>query len=151
MGGLGHGEYPKPMLDFNERRETCIQAMKNAYHVGLYGNDPKVLDGSWRTLFGDGAEGPTEGTKGPTEGTKGPPGAMVEHEEVDGDGEEHDAPEPMSPKKAKKVAAKSEKKVAPKKAAPGHKREASQSTLDGMVTRKKGKKEDVFPNDTHFG
>jgi deoxyribodipyrimidine photolyase len=136
-GEVGEGEYPKPMLDFSSRRETCIQGMKNAYHVGLYGNDPKVLDGTWRKLFEDDAEGPTEGSKGP-------PGAMVEHEDVDG-GEEVKV-EPMSPAKAKKVSAKSEKK-----AAPGHKREASQGTLDGMVTRKKVKKEEVFPNETHFG
>ncbi|KAM6478862.1 putative photolyase class 1 [Trichoderma sp. SZMC 28011] len=45
------GTYPKPMFDFNERRNICMAAMKNAYAVGLYGNDDKVLDGSWRTLF----------------------------------------------------------------------------------------------------
>jgi deoxyribodipyrimidine photolyase len=131
----GEGTYPKPMFDFAERRDVCLAGMKNAYGVGLYGNDPKVLDGTWRKLFGDDAEGPTEGTKGP-------PGAMVEHEEADG--EEHHE-EPLSLKKAKKVAKESEKK-------PAHKREASQSTLDGMVTRKKKtKKEDVFPNETHYG
>ena len=53
--------YPKPMFDFNERREICIGGLKTAYRVGLYGNDPKVLDGSWRRLFDDDAEGPTEG------------------------------------------------------------------------------------------
>ena len=53
--------YPKPMFDFSERREICIQGMKNAYQVGLYGNDPKVKDGSWRSLFDNDAEGPTEG------------------------------------------------------------------------------------------
>jgi deoxyribodipyrimidine photolyase len=136
-GKVGGGEYPKPMLDFSQRRDTCLQGMKNAYHVGLYGNDSKVLDGTWRKLFEDSAEGPTEGTNGP-------PGAMVEHEDADGT-EEHHIPEPMSPTKAKKVSVKSEKKVV------GHKREASQGTLDGMVTRKKGKKEEVFPNETHFG
>jgi hypothetical protein len=133
------GTYPKPLFDFAERRDVCLKGMKNAYSVGLYGNDPKVLDGSWRKLFEDDAEGPTTGKKGP-------PGAMVEHEDADGT-EEHDHPtEPPSPKKAKKVAKKSEEKAA------GHKREASQGTLDGMVTRnKKTKKEDVFPNETHFG
>jgi deoxyribodipyrimidine photolyase len=136
--GVGNGKvktYPKPMFDFSERREICIQGIKNAYAVGLYGNDPRVLDGTWRKLFDDDAEGPTEGKKGP-------PGAMVEHEDADGT-EEHRAPEPPSPKTAKKVAAKSEKKA-------GHKREASQGTLDGVVTRKK-KKDEVFPNQTHFG
>jgi hypothetical protein len=101
----------------------------------LYGNDPKVLDGSWRELFDDDAEGPTEGKQGP-------PGAMVEHEGADEEEEQH-VPRPPSPKVARKLAAKSEKKT-------GHKREASQGTLDGMVMRKK-KKNEVFPNQTHFG
>jgi cryptochrome len=35
--------------------------MKEAYKVGLYGDDPKVIDGTWRKLFDDAAEGPTEG------------------------------------------------------------------------------------------
>lgn len=45
------GTYPKPMFDFNERRQVCISAMKTAYGVGLHGNDKKVLDGSWRESF----------------------------------------------------------------------------------------------------
>lgn len=55
------GVYPKPMFDFNERRSICIEGMKKAYKVGLYGNDPKVIDGTWRKLFGNDAEVPTEG------------------------------------------------------------------------------------------
>lgn len=57
----GMTAYPKPMFDFAERREICIQSMKNAYHINLHGNDPKVMDGSWKMLFEDSAEGPTEG------------------------------------------------------------------------------------------
>lgn len=53
--------YPKPMFDFSARRSICIDAMKSAYHVNLYGDNPKVKDGSWRELFPDSAEGPTEG------------------------------------------------------------------------------------------
>ena len=53
--------YPKPMFDFNARRSICIDAMKSAYHVSLYGDNPKVKDGTWRELFADSAEGPTEG------------------------------------------------------------------------------------------
>ncbi|KAK5995718.1 Cryptochrome-2 [Cladobotryum mycophilum] len=52
--GLTHqekGTYPKPMFDFNERRGICMSAMKKAYEVGLFGNNEKVLDGSWRELF----------------------------------------------------------------------------------------------------
>ena len=29
--------------------------------MGLYGDDAKVIDGTWRKLFDDDAEGPTEG------------------------------------------------------------------------------------------
>lgn len=122
--------YPKPMFDFATQREVCIQGMKNAYHVGLYGNDPKVLNGSWRKLFDDNAEGPTEGSSGP-------PGAMVEHEDENAvaDGAHSDSHEAsLGPKTPKKSA---QKDGAKGKA--GHKREVSQSTLDGMVTRKKKK------------
>jgi cryptochrome len=55
------GVYPKPMFDFGERRTICLDGMKKAYQVGLYGNDPKVTDGTWRELFDDKGEGPTEG------------------------------------------------------------------------------------------
>ena len=44
--------YPKPMFDFNERRQICIDGMKHAYDVGLYGDSPKVKDGSWKKIFG---------------------------------------------------------------------------------------------------
>ncbi|CAG8956965.1 hypothetical protein HYFRA_00012016 [Hymenoscyphus fraxineus] len=47
------GVYPRPMFDFAERRRFCLDEMKKAYTVGLYGNNPKVLDGSWKELFGD--------------------------------------------------------------------------------------------------
>ncbi|EME50378.1 hypothetical protein DOTSEDRAFT_145202, partial [Dothistroma septosporum NZE10] len=109
--------YPKPMFDFNTQREICIQGMKNAYHVGLYGNNPKVMDGSWKKLFEDSAEGPTEGSKGG-------PGGLRSFEEAEGheeDGEEKQE----TPKKGKKAAAGGEK-ASPR----GHKREHSQSTLD---------------------
>jgi cryptochrome len=109
--------YPKPMFDFAERRGICMQAMKKAYEVGLYGDDPKVLDGSWRGLFPDEAEGPTEGRSGP-------PGAMNEDHDDDGSGEcgEESYEQAKSPRVGEK-----------------HKRGASQgqSTLDGMVKRTK--------------
>ncbi|KAF2477058.1 cryptochrome-2 [Lindgomyces ingoldianus] len=60
--------YPNPMFDFPERRDICIRAMKNAYSVGLYGDDPRVVDGSWRKLFNNAAEDLTEGNDGPPEG-----------------------------------------------------------------------------------
>ena len=62
--GGGNGQelqsYPKPMFDFPTRRSVCIEGIKTAYRVGLYGNDPRVLNGTWRGLFDDDAEGPTE-------------------------------------------------------------------------------------------
>lgn len=61
--------YPKPMFDFSERREVCIQSMKKAYNVGLQGNHPKVLNGTWKNLFPDNGEGPSEGKKGGPVGT----------------------------------------------------------------------------------
>lgn len=114
--------YPKPMFDFAERRDVCIKGMKNAYHIGLYGNDPKVLDGSWRELFDD-------NTEGPTEGKDGPPGAMVAHEDTDG-AEEVQTESRLGAKKGKvdRIERSSTKT---------RKREASQTTLDGMITRKK--------------
>lgn len=150
----GKKAYPKPMFDFPTQREICIQGVKNAYHVGLHGNDPKVLDGTWRKLFEDSAEGPTEGSEGP-------PGAMVEHEEANGH-EENEVPEPPRPKTSKRGKADNKKmtgketaidntgetskkghKMEPsdskKSTKAGHKREASQGTLDKMVTRKKKK------------
>lgn len=57
--GMSH--YPKPMFDFAERRKTCLAAMKTAYDVGFYGNDKRVLDGSWRDLFPSGAKQEMQG------------------------------------------------------------------------------------------
>lgn len=63
--------YPKPMFEFAQRREICLQGMRKAYQVSLYGNDPRVLNGTWKSLFPDDAEGPTEGTRGQRrDGTK---------------------------------------------------------------------------------
>jgi len=59
----GTKTYPKPMFDFDARRTICIDGMKSAYHVHLYGDDPKVKDGTWRGLFPDEGEGPTEGKR----------------------------------------------------------------------------------------
>lgn len=50
------GTYPKPMFDFSERRNACIQAMKKAYEVGLHGNDKQVLQNTWRELFPKGRD-----------------------------------------------------------------------------------------------
>ncbi|EOA90063.1 hypothetical protein ACJQWK_07715 [Exserohilum turcicum] len=131
-GQDGHVKtYPKPMFDFPTRRDVCLQGMKNAYHVNLYGNSPQVLDGSWRKLFDDEAEGPTKGSKGPP-GAMPADGQVKGHEDADGYEEKQDSDSAKSPKRAKRTAKKADVKV-------GHKREASQATLDTMVTRKKKK------------
>ncbi|KAF2091540.1 hypothetical protein K490DRAFT_70357 [Saccharata proteae CBS 121410] len=113
----GSGEkmkrYPKPMFDFSKQREVCLKGMKNAYDVGLYGNNPKVLDGTWRELFADMAEGPTQGKNGP-------PGAMVSDAHATGKEEIHNDEGVSSPKS---------------KATPSRKRQAGQATLDGLVKR----------------
>jgi cryptochrome len=127
--------YPKPMFDFPTQRDICLQGMKNAYHIGLRGNSPKVLNGTWRELFDDDAEGPTQGIKGP-------PGAMVEHEDVNGnDNHAGESGILTMPKKTKtKVETKTmETNDVAKKG--GRKRQATQGTLDGMVMRKKKKVE----------
>jgi cryptochrome len=31
--------YPKPMFDFNETWQGCIDKLKKAYAAGMYGND----------------------------------------------------------------------------------------------------------------
>lgn len=49
--------YPKPMFDFATRKDSCIDAMKEAYHVNMHGDDSRVLDGSWKEIFGYQIEG----------------------------------------------------------------------------------------------
>jgi len=144
-GEVAEGEgdimvYPKPMFDFARQREICISGLKSAYHIGLHGNSPKVLDGTWRELFDDDAEGPTEGTNGP-------PGTMVGEE---GDDEPTTKP---SAKPAAKPAAKHKRQreetpendVAPPSKSPrtrgsvtpGRKGRSGQATLDGHVKKMK--------------
>ncbi|KAJ5105379.1 hypothetical protein NUU61_002726 [Penicillium alfredii] len=48
-----HGKvYPKPMFDFDKRRQICLDSMKNAYDVGLHGDDEEVKSGAWKERFG---------------------------------------------------------------------------------------------------
>lgn len=127
----GKKMYPKPMFDFAERREICIQGIKKAYAVGLRGNDPKVLDGTWRELFDDDAEGPTEGKGGGI-------GAMLDGDikttHVDATGDEENDHHPTSPVVDEDSARASLEETK-------HKRKASnsrgQGTLDKMVKRTK--------------
>ncbi|WPG98591.1 Hypothetical protein R9X50_00138400 [Acrodontium crateriforme] len=109
--------YPKPMFDFSERRDICMQGMKDAYKAGMYGNDPKVLDGTWPSAFSDNSEGPTAGNEAG-------PGGLSSWQEADGSEEvfaEIGLPQNMSKPHGKK-------------------RQASQSTLDGSLMKKPGKK-----------
>jgi cryptochrome len=124
--------YPKPMFDFNTQRDICLTGMKNAYHVGLYGNDPKVMDGSWKKMFDDSAEGPTSGSKGG-------PGGLDTWDDADGGTEDVVHDEAPTPKKAAPRKAGKDKPT-PNDASPrvtrGPKREASQGTLDGAFKKK---------------
>lgn len=76
--------YPKPIFDFAERREICIESMKSAYKINLHGADPDVLNGTWKKLFGEnstgrGAEEEEEGEgKGEGEEEEGEEGADEE-------------------------------------------------------------------------
>lgn len=63
--------YPKPIFDFAKQREICINGLKSAYSIGLYGDSPQVLDGTWKKMFDDDAEGPTQGDKGGPAGSLG--------------------------------------------------------------------------------
>ena len=123
QGDLGrdgdYGIYPKPMFDFAQRREVCIQAIKKAYEIGLHGSDAKVKDGSWRQLFDDDAEGPTRG-----EG--GPPGTML------GEGK------PARTEKGEKAC--SDGQSPSKAGAVKRSNSSGQTTLDGMLGRGKRKK-----------
>ncbi|KAI5863204.1 Cryptochrome/photolyase FAD-binding domain-containing protein [Durotheca rogersii] len=55
------GVYPSPMFDFGERRRACLAAMKRAYSIGLYGDDERVEDGTWKELFERAGETEMEG------------------------------------------------------------------------------------------
>lgn len=76
------GTYPKPMFDFGERRTVCMDGMKKAYAVGLYGDDERVLSGEWEVLFGvDGKrDGDVEEGKSVKKGGDENDGAVQEDE-----------------------------------------------------------------------
>jgi cryptochrome len=136
---MGEGKlkvYPKPMFDFNERRKFCIDAIKNAYHVNLYGDDPKVLDGSWKEVFGykiegsgkrkdDTNEDEVDGDR-PRKQTKAEPGKDHDHGQVanDDNGPAMDDAESTQSKPAAKR---------------GRKGKQQQATLDKHIDTKKSK------------
>ncbi|KAH7915052.1 FAD binding domain of DNA photolyase-domain-containing protein [Hygrophoropsis aurantiaca] len=51
-------DYPFPMLDEKAEKEQCMQRVKAAYALGLYGNDPATFDGSAVTKLEQEAESP---------------------------------------------------------------------------------------------
>ncbi|KAK5696041.1 hypothetical protein LTR97_008461 [Elasticomyces elasticus] len=123
--------YPKPMFDFATQRDICLAGMKNAYKVGLHGDHPKVLDGTWKELFPDDAEGPTEGSVGGPGGMAGFEGGNGEEGYLE---EEHEEPAAATPKRS---SGRSKAGAAPESAKKGgHKREHSQGTLDGAFKKK---------------
>ncbi|KAI1824818.1 DNA photolyase [Xylaria intraflava] len=62
-------KYPEPMFDFQERKGACLSAMKQAFSVGLHGNDEAVKNGTWKQLFEKAEETEMEGIDGPGGGT----------------------------------------------------------------------------------
>lgn len=89
----GLKKYPKPIFDFDKQRRVCLDSMKKAYHIGLHGNDPKVLDGSWKKLFEfhdqdavlmDTTNGPVD-----SEGVCGPPNKRRKTQEHEDENERH--------------------------------------------------------------
>lgn len=133
-GGGGEGTYPRPMFDFPARRTICMDGMKRAYSVGLYGDNPKVLDGSWRQLFNESDEGVDTRDVDP-KGGKEADGAVEEDasgaaeeggENKGGDGEE------LNGNDVSGKGAGTKRKTAPKA--------KGQGTLDGLVKRTKMKK-----------
>lgn len=122
--------YPKPMLDFNQAREDCINKMKEAYDTGLYGDDDKVMSGEWKKIFNysDGGINKDE-SNGKIPKSRKRAQTPKDHEDEDADAESIDvdhASDEEPPRKTRKAAK-----------SPGSK--TKQASLDGMVTRGKKK------------
>lgn len=122
-------KYPKPMFDFNEKRQECLGKMKEAYDAHLYGNDKKVISGEWKKMFNYKDGRVKDETAGEVSKTKKRARSNEDEEEHEhDDGETADVGD-HSEEPPKKVV----KAVSPvKKGAKG-----SQSKLDGIVTRGK--------------
>lgn len=133
--------YPKPMFEFNERRQICIDKIKRAYDLKMYGDDRRVLSGQWKGVFGfedkegrgkgkrmDEANGDVgvdgsvraggKGKRGRTKEEDSDDVGEVDHGDDADEDEEEEEEEP--PKKAAKKTASKRK---------------GQGTLDNMVTR----------------
>lgn len=42
--------HPRPIFEFRARRELYVQGAKAVHTAGLYGDDVRVADGSWRAV-----------------------------------------------------------------------------------------------------
>lgn len=130
--GTGSNTYPKPMFDFNERRTACLDGMKHAYGIGMYGADTRRLNGEWKKLFGKESNGSAvvQGdSKKKRARNEDEYGDNEEQHESDA-GDKPDQGDVMVDERPKKAA-----KSAPARTGKGQ----QQAKLDGMVTRGKKK------------
>lgn len=122
----GKDVYPKPMFDFNERRQFCIDKISKAYQTKMYGDSSTVLNRQWKTTFDfadrgtslkDEADVDADSVVKGTKRGRGRGGNLVKE---DRDNTFDDEP----PRKATKTPSVGKK---------------GQRTLDNMVSRKKGR------------
>ncbi|RVX70043.1 hypothetical protein B0A52_06215 [Exophiala mesophila] len=130
--------YPKPMFDFNQRRQFCIDKIKEAYDVGLYGDDKRVVNGEWKKMFdfddkggqrkeqGIGELSQNKGTKRPHHSTNN--NDNHHHDGEDDTGENADLGDESGHDDEKEP---TRKKAAKKE----HPQKGRQKTLDGLVSR----------------
>ena len=120
-------KYPKPMFDFNEKRQECLNKMKKAYDAHMYGDDERVMSGEWKRVFNY-VDGKTtkDATNGMLSETKKRTRTPEKHEHDDA--EHANAGDQIEEEPSRKAA----KKVASTKSSKG-----VQSKLDGIVTRGK--------------
>lgn len=130
--------YPKPMFDFNERRQFCIDKVKEAYHVGLYGDDETVKSGGWKKLFGYDDRGARR-----KEEANGGFGGGVKRRRDEEDTEEHDLDLGGNDDHGDEREERREHKAAKEQ---DRGKKGQQKTLDAMLTRKKKKKEQIGLN-----
>jgi cryptochrome len=136
--------YPKPMFDFNTRRQFCIDKMKEAYDVGLYGDDERVLSGEWKKMFDhddthrqlkEEANG-TLGSGCPRRGDKRQREDGDDEEKIEnGDHDHGDADEQLE-QVSRQHRTRNTRAVKKQDTA----QKGKQRTLDAMVTREKGQK-----------
>ena len=129
--------YPKPMFDFNERRQFCIDEMKKAYDFHLFGDDKRVISGEWKNLFGRDDEGASWKEEANGEIESGEKRAREDGDGL-GDGEQQDDSEDSAsadvPSRDDRPGKRKVIKREPTK------KGKIQGTLDAMVSRSRTKK-----------